>query len=111
MQDLPALARRLETPEIAAEFVGLESEEPRWYLVLDHNELPGESFRPHLPIAPGGTSTGLLATPVAAEPLSQILAPIALDQLAVVDDADFLDRIGRQRNLPEFVKTGLQDLY
>lgn len=111
MRDLPALARRLETPEIAAEFVGLESEEPRWYLVLDHNELPGESFRPHLPIGPAGISTGLLATPEAAEPLSEVLAPIALDQLTVVDDADFLDRMGRQRNLPDFIKAGLQDLY
>ena len=111
MQDLPALARRLETPEVAGEFVGLESEEPRWYLVLDHNELAGESFRPHLPIGPEGISTGLLATPEVSEPLSQTLEPIALDELTVVDDPDYLDRIGQQRNLPDFVKTGLEGLY
>ncbi|MGZ0018608.1 hypothetical protein [Nitrosomonas sp. wSCUT-2] len=47
----------------------------------------------------------------AAAPLSAIVQPLKLDPLTVVDDPDFLARIASQKNLPAYVKIGLQALY
>jgi hypothetical protein len=43
--------------------------------------------------------------------LSQLLAPLDLDPLTVPDDAAFPGRLRRQRNLPEYVKSGLPALF
>jgi len=55
--------------------------------------------------------TGLLTEAAAAVPLSELLEPLALDPLTVVDDRNFLDRVGQQTNLPDFIKEGLPELY
>ena len=47
----------------------------------------------------------------ASLPLSGILKPIQLDALTVADDADFLDAIEHQPNVPADVKGGLRALY
>jgi len=43
----------------------------------------------------------------AAQPLSQLLGPLELDAITVADDAGFLPAIQQQKNLPDFIKTGL----
>jgi hypothetical protein len=43
--------------------------------------------------------------------LSGILKPIQLDALTVADDADFLDAIEHQPNVPADVRGGLRALY
>ena len=47
----------------------------------------------------------------ATKPLSQILQPLELDPLSVVDDPDFLAALATQRNLPQFVKDSLPALF
>ena len=44
-------------------------------------------------------------------PLSKELQPETLDRLTVADDKTFLDRLGQEVNLPDYVKVGLQDLF
>ncbi len=43
--------------------------------------------------------------------LAAQLTPLDLDQLAVVDDHAYLDKIGRQKNLPAEITKGLPELY
>ncbi len=40
-----------------------------------------------------------------------LLKPIALDPLTVADDANFLDEIEHQPNVPTPIRTGLRGLY
>jgi cytosine/adenosine deaminase-related metal-dependent hydrolase len=108
MRRLPELAADLEAPEVTEP---VAETEPRWFLELDHSELAGESFRPHLPFGPESESTGVLASPEAALPLSELLESIELDRLTVVDDRGFLPQIARQSNLPAFLKERLPDFY
>jgi hypothetical protein len=69
-------------------------------------------LRPRLPLRGRREFTGpkRLASRAAA-PLSTILEPLDLDPITVADDARFLDQIGTERNLPEFIKAGLKTLY
>jgi hypothetical protein len=53
----------------------------------------------------------VVATVQAAADLADVVRPMALDPLTVVDDAEFLDRIGEERNLPDYVRKGLRRLY
>jgi hypothetical protein len=46
-----------------------------------------------------------------APPLSTILEALPLDALTVADDAEFLERIQQERNLPDPIKQGLPTLY
>ncbi len=84
---------------------------PAWTLVLDHEELDGASQRTHLFLNRTGRATGLVAAPTTAEPLSDILEPVKLDPLTVVDDPQFFDLLQRQPNLPDYIKQGLPGLY
>jgi hypothetical protein len=72
-------------------------------------------LRPRLPYGgprdftgPRSVAPGAAAS---AAPLSQILEPITLDPLTVVDDPHYLPRIAVQPNVPEEVKRGLASLY
>jgi hypothetical protein len=47
----------------------------------------------------------------AAPPISSLLSPITLDALTVADDRTFLDRVGAQINLPDYIVPGLRELY
>jgi hypothetical protein len=40
-----------------------------------------------------------------------VLGPLELDPLTVVDDRDFTERLARQRNIPDYLKEGLPDLF
>lgn len=111
LQKLPDLAHTLERPAIALTHTPFESSGTKWYLVLDHNELEGETHRHHLPFGEDDALTGHIVRPAARLPLSQILVPIELDALTVRDDKHFLDLIAQQKNLPGFIKNGLPDFY
>jgi hypothetical protein len=111
LSSLPELARRLEVAAPAA----VAEAAPQWSLVLDHEEPPGVAIRHHLPASPaeGPTAPRLaeLAAQAAQPPLSQVLEPLALDALTVADDETFLDRLDRQRNLPDYLKAELPALF
>jgi 5-methylthioadenosine/S-adenosylhomocysteine deaminase len=109
MDRLPELARRLEEPEraLVAEAV------PQWSLVLDHEEPPGIAIRPHLPFDSAGSPTAPRLADIMGiqSPLSQVLGPLELDPLTVADDRDFTERLTRQRNIPDYLKEALPDLF
>lgn len=109
MDELPELARRLEEPKRAL----VAGAAPQWSLVLDHEEPPGMAIRPHLPLgsADGQTAPRLADIMAIQAPLSQVLGPLELDPLTVADDPDFLDRLTRQPNLPDYLKKALPDLF
>jgi 5-methylthioadenosine/S-adenosylhomocysteine deaminase len=70
------------------------------------------ALRPHLPDRDGNLTALLpLDRAMAATPLSQLVEPMDLDPATVPDDDDFLDLIGRERNLPQFIKDGLPEFY
>jgi hypothetical protein len=46
-----------------------------------------------------------------AVPLSAILGPVELDPLTVADDADFVNAIAQQANVPAAIRQGLAGLY
>lgn len=88
---------------------------PIWSLALDEIHDRGVDVRPRLPFRgprdfTGPTRAGRGAARAAA-PLSTILKPIQLDPLTVADDADFLDAIEQQPNVPPPIKHGLRGLY
>jgi hypothetical protein len=109
---LPELARALEAPAAQPRFALEAVERPVWRLALDELEDSGASLRPRLPLGGLGPRTG--ARPLAGAgtaPLSSIVEPLVLDPLTVVDDADFLESINHQLNLPAWAKEGLAQLY
>ncbi len=114
---LPQLARDLEQPPVtpsglAARLRVGEPEPLVWSLALDELQETGVDLRPRLPLRGEKDLTGpkRLAARASA-PLSSILAPMELDPLTVADDDTFLERIGKERNLPTFVTRDLKKLY
>jgi hypothetical protein len=90
--------------------------EQDWNILLDNDE--PQELRGYLGLPPSGiglsTPRGPQRTRAAtAGTISRDLesAQIELDELTVADDPNFLERISRQQNLPDFVKTGLPDFY
>ncbi len=105
LKRLPELAKKLESPTRA------QAKSDQWFLLLDHSDTAEESLRPHLPFGPRGLATGEIVQAVSRAALSEIVEPLELDPLTVADDSDFLTILGKERNLPAFIKTGLKDLY
>jgi hypothetical protein len=116
-QRMPQLARDLEQPPpVSRELAALRragGPEPLvWSLALDELQATGVDLRPRLPLRGERNLTGPTRVAArAAAPLSTVLKPLALDPLTVADDDTFLDRIGKQRNLPTFITRGLKQLY
>ena len=110
LRRLPELAVELERPQPRAADAAAEA--PRWSLLLDEDEPVGVALRPRF--AEGLAGPAARSLPSVAEravPLSQLLAPLELDPLTVVDDDRFFDRLAQQPNLPDDVKLRLPDLY
>ncbi len=116
-KDIAKLAKETEKakPSSATGRLLDAAPEPVWSLALDEICFCGVELSPRLPFAGPRDFTGperapkILAKP--SPPLSEILEPIRLDPLTVVDDAAFLDRIAQQPNVPEPVRNGLAELY
>jgi 5-methylthioadenosine/S-adenosylhomocysteine deaminase len=79
-----------------------------WSLVLDELEPTGMDVRLHLPLGGHPTMTDAKGKVAAKDPA---LKPLKLDPITVVDDSDFLDSIKKEKNLPDYVKEGLPQLY
>jgi hypothetical protein len=79
-----------------------------WSLVLDELEPTGMDVRPHLPLGGKPTMAEAKGKVAAKDP---VLKPLKLDSITVVDDSDFLDAIGKEKNVPDFVREGLTQLY
>ncbi len=114
-QTLPELARKLEEPPSIPKGPASSrrgAEPVVWLLALDELHETGVDLRPRLPLPGRKGFTGPKRAPTrAAAPLSKILRPLDLDALTVADDAMFLDRISKEKNLPEFIRKELKTLY
>jgi cytosine/adenosine deaminase-related metal-dependent hydrolase len=107
---LKELAKATEKPTQAAAFFAAGA--TRWRLQLDHEEPQGLSLRPRFATERGKKPNRISEImQAAAQPLSQLLGPLELDAITVADDAGFLPAIQQQKNLPDFIKTGLPQLY
>jgi hypothetical protein len=121
-RDIRKLARDLETrppdTRTARHAAALDGSEPVvWSLALDETRDTGLELRPRLPYSGPRDFTGperfsrRAARAAVSVKLSEILRPVVLDPLTVVDDANFLDEVAAQPNVPEAVRSGLRDLY
>ncbi|MFT3720549.1 amidohydrolase family protein [Pseudorhodoferax sp.] len=112
-RNLPKLARELEKPRRVVHAM-LDAPQPVvWSLALDEIQDTGVVLRPRLPFDGPADYSGVetVAARAPAPPLSAILEPIALDPLTVADDAQFLQRIAAQPNVPPAVRDNLASLY
>jgi 5-methylthioadenosine/S-adenosylhomocysteine deaminase len=114
--NIAKIAKETEKPKPAAKKLALDAPaHPAWTLALPEIQDRGEDLRPRLPLNGPRDFTGAHRVPLKAAALapllSTILKPIQLDALTVADDADFLDAIEHQPNLPDSVKKGLRTLY
>jgi 5-methylthioadenosine/S-adenosylhomocysteine deaminase len=112
METLPTLAKELESPSAGLARQLAAGTGPQWMLLLDHDEPAGLDQRPHLR-GPDQLPTAELTLDLAlaAQPLSELLEPIALDPITVSDDGRFLERVADEMNLPDRIKVGLPDLF
>jgi 5-methylthioadenosine/S-adenosylhomocysteine deaminase len=100
LHDLPK-ANGAPPPKPAARAA---SDEPVWYLALDEEAADAARSSASSPYAAGDLAfPGEFAA--AAPPLPFV--PLELDPISMADDGKFLDTIGLQPNLPDFVKRGL----
>lgn len=115
LRGLPALARKAERPRPISPLAMARGGADTWRLALDELLDTGVEVRANLPLhVPGGrTLRAAVMRPLFAETkkLSATVMPLAIDALTVVDDAGYLDALDAQRNVPEFIKEGLRDLW
>jgi len=117
LNDIAKLARETEKPRpaVGARRVLDVAPKPVWSLALDEISATGMELAPRLPFAGPRDFTGPRRVPrviaQAAPPLSTILGPIKLDPLTVADDANFLDQMKLQPNVPKSITDGLMALY
>ena len=83
--------------------------EPRWSLVLDHEEPLNTAIRTHFSQGRAREPTALRLAEIMAlrEPLSELLIPLSLDPLTVSDHAAFFGRLLDEPNLPDYISEGL----
>jgi hypothetical protein len=120
-RDIRRLARELESrPVRRAErgAVPADASEPVvWTLALDETRETGVELRPRLPYSGPRDFTGpepfssRAARKAASAKLSEILQPIALDPLTMIDDADFVEQIAAQPNVPGAIRSGLRGFF
>ena len=96
MARLPELAHALESPGIAEAMTGLRARgrEGTWVLELDHN--PEQR---HTELDPVTALAAAAAGAAAKPPLSEVVEPMELDALTLVDDDAFFATLVAQPNL------------
>jgi 5-methylthioadenosine/S-adenosylhomocysteine deaminase len=97
-------------PELAKDVDKQKLSPDDTFLVLDHDEPDGIDQRPHLP-GPGGELTAMVDGFGAGTPLADLLVPLKLDPLTVVDDDQFVDTLAAEKNLPKEVADRVPDLF
>jgi 5-methylthioadenosine/S-adenosylhomocysteine deaminase len=106
MMRLPELAKDLDKQTVLGAL-----DAGATFLVLDHDDLPGEDQRPHLP-GPGGELTAELPpVEAAATPLPDLLVPLELDPVTLADDGKFVDTLGSEQNLPAYLTAELDSVF
>src|SRR3546814_2254370 len=81
------------------------------FLELEQNEPPGVSLRTRF-LDSADAPVKVSAMPMMrVVPLSELLGPVTLDPLTVVQDSGFLDRLAEQANIPAPVMAELRTLY
>jgi cytosine/adenosine deaminase-related metal-dependent hydrolase len=78
----------------------------RWVLELEDEEPDGTTTRPELGV-PEIAPVPVPESVEAAAPLSEILEPLELDPLTVIDDRGYARRLRTQRNIPPDVAAAL----
>jgi hypothetical protein len=117
LHDIARLAKETEKPVRVRSSQRLldAPEAPVWSLALDEICSCGVELAPRLPFNGPRDFTGPVRAPRAlaasAPLLSTILRPIELDPLTAADDADFLQQLLAQPNVPAALKIGLRDLF
>jgi 5-methylthioadenosine/S-adenosylhomocysteine deaminase len=110
LKRLPDLAKDLATRPALALLDRDGGAEAPVFLVLDHDDLGGVDLRPHLP-SRNGDLTAMPALEAAATPLQDLLEPLKLDPLTVVDDDRFVELLVKEKNLPKEVSEHVGDLF
>lgn len=85
---------------------GIEHAGAQWVLELEDEQSDGTTTRPELGV-PEITTPPMPETAEAAAPLSQILEPLELDPLTVIDDVGYAHRLRSQRNIPADIAAAL----
>ena len=117
LHDIAKLAKETEKAKLVAPARRLLDAQtpPVWSLALDEICACGVELAPRLPYDGPNDFTGPTRAPhvlaKVAPPLSTILRPIKLDPLTVSDDANFLDQIKLQPNVPKPIRDDLSGLY
>ncbi|HEY9541271.1 MAG TPA: amidohydrolase family protein [Luteimonas sp.] len=109
LKRLKQLAHDLEHPRTSAH-AGADAQ-PQWFLELEQDEPPGVSLRTRF-LDSADAPVKVSAMPMMrAVPLSELLGPVTLDPLTVVQDSGFVDRLAEQANIPAPVMVELRKLY
>jgi 5-methylthioadenosine/S-adenosylhomocysteine deaminase len=117
LRGLPRLARSAERPKKVSEAARARSAGNTWRLALDEVVDTGVDLRPNLPerSADGRPlRAAAMMRPLfreAPRSLSASVTPLSIDPLTVVDDAEYLDVLDLQLNVPAFIKAGLRGLW
>jgi len=110
MKNLKQLAAGVETGSgIFAGAVDHSNKKTKWFIESDHEDRPESSQRHHLEYENEKTGGDYLLE--AAEPLSDILGSMELDESNIADDRPFFKNLAVQKNLPEYIKLNLPTYY
>ncbi len=109
MRNLPDLTRQLEDNGTLGIFNGAAATDGSgafWFIESEHED---HGHRHHIPFE-GEDSAGTIFE--AATPLSELITERrSLDKATVLEDTHHFKRLALQRNLPEYIKTGLPAYY
>jgi hypothetical protein len=103
LKRLPTLAK---APTKALVASAASARQAQWFLALDELHDTGEELRPRL----GGTGPSVVLQATAMK-ATRVLQPLELDEVTVHDDATFLDRVTKERNLPKGLAAHLAGAY
>ena len=109
MRNLPLLTKQLEDDGTLGIFGGAASADGSgsfWFIAPEHED---HDHRHHIPIGGVDSAESVFES---ATPLSQLITERRLlDKATVLEDSGHFKQLARQRNLPEYLKTGLPLFY
>jgi cytosine/adenosine deaminase-related metal-dependent hydrolase len=111
MNNLPEIALELDQNDsgIYAGASSTRMQNTWWRIYSDHDDTPSSCQRHHLPYENEITGGGFLEQ--ASIPLTKILEHMDLDIPTIAEDQNYFIKLAGQRNLPEYIKQNLPQLY